>query len=70
MVTVGDHPNIISLIGACTRSGMNSQVIIPTILQSRMITIFFVESLKEIPITCLDLDLLSERSEISKNLKT
>lgn len=30
MVTVGEHPNVISLIGACTRSGKQNQQIIPT----------------------------------------
>ena len=28
MVTVGEHPNVISLIGACTRSGKYIEVII------------------------------------------
>ena len=60
MVTVGDHPNVISLIGACTRTGMNCQVIILSdykkkLFQSRVITCFFVECLEEILITCLDL---------------
>lgn len=26
MVTVGEHPNVISLIGACTRSGKFSEL--------------------------------------------
>ena len=31
MVTVGEHPNVISLIGACTRSGKQNQQIISTL---------------------------------------
>lgn len=31
MVTVGEHPNVVSLIGACTRSGKQNQQIISTL---------------------------------------
>jgi len=34
MVTVGEHPNVISLIGACTKSGEQSQQIISTLKTS------------------------------------
>jgi len=40
MVTVGDHPNVINLFGACTRSGTYSQV---SSAQFRMIKCFIVK---------------------------